>query len=116
MHDAVPGLKEGILLEVGFDKTQPSRALPISSWAYEYGSSKLDELIDNRAAEVSCYRPEYTFVEKLQTVTTKFRQFQAEGKAKPSHDQTHPLPASETPLPSMVDSWSSWNRREQELE
>lgn len=82
--DAVPGLKDGILLEVGFDKTQPSEALLLSSWAYEHGAAKIDELIDNRAVEVSCYRPEYTFVEKLQTVIRKFRQFQEEGRVKPN--------------------------------
>lgn len=30
-------------------------------------------MIDNRAVGVACYSPAYTFVEKLQTVSTKFR-------------------------------------------
>lgn len=30
-------------------------------------------VIDNRAVGVPCYYPEYTFVEKLQTISTKFR-------------------------------------------
>ncbi|MGH9810231.1 MAG: nucleotidyl transferase AbiEii/AbiGii toxin family protein, partial [Terriglobia bacterium] len=33
-------------------------------------------MIDNRAKGVPCYDPGYTFVEKLQTVSTKFRQQQ----------------------------------------
>jgi hypothetical protein len=32
------------------------------------------DIIDNRAKGVLCYDPGYTFVEKLQTVSTKFRQ------------------------------------------
>lgn len=82
--DAVPGLKDGILLEVGFDKTQPSENLPISSWAYEHGASKIDSLTDNRAVAIACYRPEYTFVEKIQTVVRKFRQFRDDGDIKPN--------------------------------
>jgi len=78
--DSVDGLKDGILLEVGFDQTQPSEALPISSWAYEHGAASISGLIDNRAAAVDCYRPEYTFVEKIQTVVRKFRQFEDTGK------------------------------------
>ena len=35
------------------------------------------EIIDNRAKGVPCYDPAYTFVEKLQTVSTKFRQQRA---------------------------------------
>ena len=34
------------------------------------------QVIDNRAVDVPCYSPAYTFVEKLQTVSTKFRQQQ----------------------------------------
>ena len=82
--DSVDGLKDGILLEVGFDQTQPSEALPISSWAYERGAASVPELIDNRAVAVACYRPEYTFVEKIQTVVRKFRQFQDTGQMRPN--------------------------------
>lgn len=82
--DSVDGLKDGILLEVGFDQTQPSEALQISSWAYERGAASVPELIDNRAAAVACYQPEYTFVEKIQTVVRKFRQFQDTGKMSPN--------------------------------
>ena len=37
------------------------------------------EVIDNRANAVPCYAPAYTFVEKLQTISTKFRRQQAAG-------------------------------------
>jgi len=35
------------------------------------------DIIDNRAKGVACYDPGYTFVEKLQTISTKFRLQQA---------------------------------------
>jgi hypothetical protein len=35
------------------------------------------DIIDNRAKSVACYDPGYTFVEKLQTISTKFRLEQA---------------------------------------
>lgn len=31
------------------------------------------EITDNRALQTKCYCPEYTFVEKLQTISTKYR-------------------------------------------
>lgn len=70
----VEGLKEGILLEVGFDKTTPNMTKDISSWAYDKGSSALQDqgLKDNRAKDVVCYDPRYTFVEKLQAIVTKY--------------------------------------------
>lgn len=77
--DPVKGLKDGILLEVGFDRTQPSTNLLISSWAYDRGVSDAGSIHDNRAVDVACYRPEYTFVEKIQTVVRKSRQFQENG-------------------------------------
>lgn len=73
------GLKEGILLEVGFDDTHPNLPRTISSWAYDYASHKRAAIVDNRAIDVPCYHPGYTFVEKLQTVSTKFRHEQASG-------------------------------------
>jgi len=82
--DSIEGLKDGILLEVGFDQTQPSTPLEISSWAYQHGAESVRDLIDNRAIDVACYRPEYTFVEKIQTVVSKFRQFQETGRIKPN--------------------------------
>jgi hypothetical protein len=69
-------LREGVLLEVGFDDVAPNTAKDISSWAYDYAADKVD-IIDNRAKGVACYNPGYTFVEKLQTISTKFRLQQA---------------------------------------
>jgi hypothetical protein len=74
--ERLEGLKEGVLLEVGFDVVAPNQARDISSWAYDYAAGKID-IIDNRAPGVACYDPGYTFVEKLQTISTKFRQQQA---------------------------------------
>lgn len=73
------GIKEGVLLEVGFDDTAPNREVVISSWAFDRASEQRVPIADNRAIGVKCYAPEYTFVEKLQTVSTKFRQQQAKG-------------------------------------
>ena len=74
------GLKEGILLETGFDDTQPNSPRTISSWAYDKASQSDVAISDNRAIDVPCYHPGYTFVEKLQTVSTKFRQQQEMGE------------------------------------
>ena len=74
------GLKAGILLEVGFDQVAPNRPCTISSWAYELAvESGIADLTDTRAVDVPCYEPGYTFVEKLQTISTKFRKQQADG-------------------------------------
>ena len=70
------GLKPGVLLEVGFDDVAPNTAKDINSWLYDHAAGKV-EIIDNRAKAVACYDPGYTFVEKLQTISTKFRQQQA---------------------------------------
>jgi len=69
-------IKSGILLEVGFDKVAPYSKKLISSWIYEYASPKV-EIIDNRAIDIPCYHPGYTLVEKLQTISTKFRKQQS---------------------------------------
>lgn len=37
------------------------------------------DILDNRAYDVSCYYPEYTFVEKLQAISKKFRNQQKNG-------------------------------------
>ncbi|GAB7027999.1 nucleotidyl transferase AbiEii/AbiGii toxin family protein [Geotalea toluenoxydans] len=73
------GLKAGILLELGFDDTTPNESIDISSWVVDKALALGLEFIDNRAAGVKCYHPAYTFVEKLQAVSTKFRKQQAEG-------------------------------------
>jgi nucleotidyltransferase AbiEii toxin of type IV toxin-antitoxin system len=74
----VPGLKDGVLLEVGFDDIAPNVAKDIGSWAYDYAATRV-QIIDNRALGIACYHPGYTFVEKLQAVSTKFRQQQERG-------------------------------------
>ncbi|MFA6086308.1 nucleotidyl transferase AbiEii/AbiGii toxin family protein [Mucilaginibacter sp.] len=72
-NDLVEGVKEGILLEAGFDTVTPNTNITISSWAYERAMASEIEIIDNRAKDISCYNPGYTFVEKLQTIATKYR-------------------------------------------
>lgn len=72
------GLKNGILLEVGFDDVTPNIAKNISSWAYDYAVEKV-AVKDNRAKGVPCYHPGYTLVEKLQTISTKYRTQQQSG-------------------------------------
>ncbi len=79
------GLKEGILLKVGFDNVSPNRQITISSWAYEKAvPNPKVSILDNRALGIACYHPGYTFVEKLQTVATKYRQEKESGLAKPN--------------------------------
>jgi len=80
-------LKDGILLEVGFDNVTPNIALDISSWAYEYAKT-YTQLLDNRAIGVRCYDPGYTLIEKLQAVSTKFRK-QQESKEFPRNFLRH---------------------------
>ncbi|MFC7050400.1 nucleotidyl transferase AbiEii/AbiGii toxin family protein [Emcibacter nanhaiensis] len=65
-------LKHGILLEVGFDDVTPNMPKDISSWAYDLAADKV-EVTDNRARGVLCYHPGYTLIEKLQTISTKYR-------------------------------------------
>jgi len=77
-NSPLKGVKEGILLEVGFDDITPNEPLDISSWAYDFAIGKVD-IVDNRAKRVLCYHPGYTFVEKLQAISTKFRKQQATG-------------------------------------
>ncbi len=76
---ALAGLKDGVLLELGFDDVTPNAAKDISSWLYDCAADKV-QIIDNRAKGVACYDPGYTFVEKLQTVSTKFRKQQESGE------------------------------------
>lgn len=79
------GLKDGILLEVGFDTVTPNTPIDISSWAFEKANTTSGiEILDNRALQVRCYHPGYTFVEKLQTIVTKFRQESESELEKPN--------------------------------
>lgn len=77
--EAMEGLRDGVLLEVGFDTVAPNAPRDISSWMYDHAAAHKVDVIDNRAEAVPCYDPGYTFVEKLQTVSTKFRKQQADG-------------------------------------
>jgi len=79
----IEGIKDGILLEVGFDEIAPNAPRDISSWAYDLAAGRV-EIIDNRALAVPCYHPGYTLVEKLQAISTKFRQQQATGQLPPN--------------------------------
>lgn len=72
--DQIAALKDGILLEVGFDRTAPNEKKLISSWAYDFAKEMSGTSFkDNRAVGVPCYEPKYTFVEKLQAISTKHR-------------------------------------------
>jgi hypothetical protein len=75
--ETVSDLKEGILIEAGFATVTPNTPVKISSWAYDKAINTADiSIIDNRAIDISCYDFRYTFIEKLQTIATKFRKEQ----------------------------------------
>ncbi len=79
------GIKQGILLEAGFNKVTPNSKVVISSWAFERAKKNpAIDIIDNRAIEIICYHQGYTFVEKLQTIATKFRQEKSGEKGRPN--------------------------------
>jgi len=73
--EAINGLKDGILLEAGFDTIAPNRSVTISSWVMDHVKSMNEpfEYIDNIALNVLCYLPGYTLVEKIQTIVNKYR-------------------------------------------
>lgn len=77
---AVEGIKEGVLLEVGFDEVTPNSPITIGSWALSFAQEKGLQIKDNKAYDVRCYDIGYTFVEKLQTILTKFRKQKETGK------------------------------------
>lgn len=79
--NAVPdGVKEGVLLEAGFDQVAPNSPCDFTSWAFAHAiDSGISDITDNRALGVLCYNPEYTLVEKLHAISRKFRQQQANG-------------------------------------
>ena len=74
-YPAMPPLKEEVLLEVGFDKTAPNEPCDFSSWAHDKARETKVAVIDNRARGVRCFNPEYTFVDKIQTICRRFRQY-----------------------------------------
>ncbi|MEO7048549.1 MAG: nucleotidyl transferase AbiEii/AbiGii toxin family protein [Ferruginibacter sp.] len=83
--ESVGGVKEGILLEAGFDDVTPNNKVTISSWAYDKAIQNAGiNIIDNRAKDIVCYHPGYTFVEKLQTIATKFRKEQSGESERPN--------------------------------
>jgi hypothetical protein len=45
-------------------------------------SQRALQYADNRALDIPCYSPEYTFVEKVQAVVRKYGQFKGTGKAQ----------------------------------
>lgn len=78
-NPASTGVKEGILLELGFDSVTPNRKVDISSWALDFAKQHDMPVKDNLATDIVCYEPGYTFVEKLQTIATKYRNQQDRG-------------------------------------
>jgi len=84
--DIVKDLKPGILLEAGFDQVTPNKPADISSWALEKAKAIIGtSFIDNTAREIPCYDMRYTFVEKLQTIVTKFRQEMVDGMERKNY-------------------------------
>jgi hypothetical protein len=81
---SLKGVKSGVLLEVGFDDTTPNRPVTISSWAYDTAVARGVSVMDNRALDVLCYEPSHTFVEKLQTLSTKYRGLPETGHLPPN--------------------------------
>ena len=94
-------LKDGILLEVGFDDVTPNTPKDISSWAYDYAAGKVP-VIDNRAKTVACYHAGYTLVEKLQTISTKYRQHYRKHKKKRFRSGDNPVIAENELSFSMI--------------
>jgi len=85
---ALAGVKDGILLELGFDDTAPNRQVTISSWALDVAIERGVKVFNNRALNVPCYAPTHTFVEKLQTISTKYRRL-AEAQKFPANFLRH---------------------------
>lgn len=84
--DPIEGVKQGILLEAGYDTVAPNNPVLISSWAYERAKSTSGiDIIDNRAKDILCYDPRYTFVEKLQSISTKFRKEKNTGEVSTNY-------------------------------
>ena len=69
------GLKDGILLEAGFDTVTPNKPIDISSWIWDHlvSMNASSHYINNTAKGVACYHPGYTLIEKLQTIVRKYR-------------------------------------------
>lgn len=78
------GLKDGILLEAGFDTITPNSPLTISSWVWDHlvSINSHANYINNNATSVLCYHPGYTLIEKLQTIIRKFRNLNVNPNSK----------------------------------
>lgn len=77
----VEGLRTGVLLEVGFDTTAPNEPKNFTSWAYERAMKASLDVTDNQALGIKCFNPEYTFVEKIQTISRRYRLFKERNDA-----------------------------------
>jgi len=77
LFQADPGLdlRSEVLLEAGFARTAPNEPLEFTSWALDKALAAGLEVTDTRAAGIRCFNPEYTLVDKLQTVCRRFRQW-----------------------------------------
>lgn len=82
LYSQLEGIKPYVLLEVGFDTTTPFEQLVISAWALDFAKSLGLDVADNRAIDIPCYLPGYTFVEKLSAISVQYRQERA-GKTMP---------------------------------
>lgn len=92
LFPASPELKKEVLLEAGFDKTAPNEPRDFGSWALEKAREAGRGVIDNRALGVKCFNPEYAFVDKLQTICRRFRQYRDRNDARrdrPRHFLRH---------------------------
>ena len=69
------GLKPEVLLEAGFARTAPNEPRDFSSWALDKALAAGLEVEDTRAVGIKCFNPEFTFVDKLQTICRRFRQW-----------------------------------------
>ena len=84
--EKISGIKEEVLLEASFDDVTPKNKKIISSWAYDKAITNNNiDIIDNRAIIFICYGQAYTFVEKLQTIATKFGKEGDGAKSRPSN-------------------------------
>ncbi len=78
---SLPGLKPEVLLEAGFARTAPNEPRDFSSWVMDKALESGLKVTDNRAPGIRCFNPEYTFVDKIQTICRRFRQYR---------DRNHP--------------------------
>lgn len=71
----LPELRPEVLLEAGFTQTAPNEPRDFTSWVWERATVATLEIRDNRAPAIPCFNPEYTFVDKLQTICRRYRQY-----------------------------------------